>query len=322
MTQGLYPLLLEPQFESASWAGAQLKAFYASSKRTDVPDRTAISYLVANSNSRQSVISNGHDAGRTLNELVADNARDVVGSRGAGSGTFPFTVRVLDVGSRQPLMVHPAGSRMSTADSKFWYLLSRTPEGGEVCVGIKHRATHVQVLRQLRSKSFKKLLQVFPAREGDSFFIPPGVVHYLGAGNLTLELQKGDGEPRVVSRWDDVEPDRDEQARAVDGILFEHRLPGRIASEAGRVMHTRKVPLVHNCPEFVVDEIRLKDYTSDRTAGDTFHLMLPVRGAIEISSPAGDATVPTGWACLVPAAMGRYRVVASGKEADFLKVAM
>jgi mannose-6-phosphate isomerase len=104
-------------------------------------------------------------------------------------------VKLLDAGQRLPVHAHPDGvfarRHLSRAHGKAeaWYIL--TP--GVVHLGLTRTLSpadlHALVASQ-DSAALLALMHELPVATGDSVFVPPGVLHAIGAGILLAEVQE------------------------------------------------------------------------------------------------------------------------------------
>ncbi len=322
----LYPLLFKPIFEDTGRCPEKLSRFWQHPLPEDV--------IVAGTHARLLVdtedgvsgneVLNGPLAGTPVGEVMAQYAGDLVGTCGEGNERFPLSVRLFELDDRTPLQVQPADQRVPTAHSKFWYILDGGQPLSEVGVGIRARATRMQVTHHLDDEKLRDYVEVYPARTGDSFFIPPGAVHYLSGGTLALQIQHGTEPARVLSHWGRGEVDAGEQKKALDAVHFEKRQAWRIACDTARCSYTRKIPLMHACPELVVDEFRLKDALFEKTDGTSFHLFFCMRGSMSIEKDGEATCLSPGGICCVPAKFGDYAARPAEDEmtADVLRVSM
>jgi len=78
--------------------------------------------------------------------------------------------------------------------------------------------------------------------------------------------------------------------------------------------------LLHYCPRFTVDEIRLTDHLFDRTNGTTCHILVAARGVAEIQTEGRTEALPQGSVTCIPAALGDYRIYARDGMTHLLRV--
>ena len=307
-----YPLCFRPERQETPWGGSLLAAF----REGEPAAPGGVNWELVDGAGRSSVVLNGPLAGRTLGELTETFKVDLVGRRYQPGKPFPVYVRLLDVGAPMPLTVHADESfaRKHPAleiNTKFWYCLAARG-AGEIMVGIGARVTRQQLLPRMASTDRRHLLQTFAANAGDAYLVPAGRVHAISPETLVWEIGHHPCEPM------ELHP-HEADGLAMAAVHFEDRQVARVCREAAATVATRRIPLVHHCPYFVMDEIRLVDYLSDRTDGSSFHLFTVVSGRVELETEAGVLALPTGATCLVPAALGNYKWRAAGDPAIVLR---
>jgi mannose-6-phosphate isomerase len=133
------------------------------------------------------VVLEGPLAGRTLGDLAAAYADELLGTRGrwaAGSALdFPLLAKFIDANEYLSVQVHPhdddapAGRR---GKCEAWLILDATPDA-ELIVGIRGRVDPRRIQEQLLRRT---------VRSGDVFYTPPGTVHAIGGGILLYEIQQ------------------------------------------------------------------------------------------------------------------------------------
>jgi mannose-6-phosphate isomerase len=101
---------------------------------------------------------------------------------------FLFTTEKLSV------QVHPGDAYArqhhdSLGKTEMWYVLAAEP-GARIAAGFREPLTPEQVRAAAVSGEIEGLLQWFEARPGDTFFIPAGTVHAIGAGLALCEIQQ------------------------------------------------------------------------------------------------------------------------------------
>lgn len=101
---------------------------------------------------------------------------------------FLFTTEKLSV------QVHPGDAYArqhhgSPGKTEMWYVLAAEP-GARIAAGFREPLTPEQARAAAVSGELEGLLQWFEARPGDTFFIPAGTVHAIGAGLALCEIQQ------------------------------------------------------------------------------------------------------------------------------------
>src|SRR5689334_9064390 len=90
---------------------------------------------------------------------------------------FLFTTEPLSV------QVHPEGK------TEMWHILKAEP-GANIAAGFREPVTEERLRASALSGEIEQLLEWFEARPGDTFFIPAGTVHAIGAGLVLCEIQQ------------------------------------------------------------------------------------------------------------------------------------
>ena len=81
-----------------------------------------------------------------------------------------------------------------------WYILD-AEKSAEVYVGFKEHHSLGQIENSLKNGSIVEHLNLSIPKRGDSYFIPAGTVHALGAGNLVLEIQQNSDSTYRLYDW-------------------------------------------------------------------------------------------------------------------------
>ncbi len=90
---------------------------------------------------------------------------------------FLFTTEPLSV------QVHPEGK------TEMWHILAAEP-GAKIAAGFRDAITPERLRESALSGEIEQLLEWHEARPGDTFFIPAGTVHAIGAGLTLCEIQQ------------------------------------------------------------------------------------------------------------------------------------
>jgi mannose-6-phosphate isomerase len=165
---------------------------------------------------------------------------------------FLFTTEPLSV------QVHPEGK------TEMWHILAAEP-GAKIAAGFREPITAQRLRESAQSGEIEKLLEWHEARPGDTFFIPAGTVHAIGAGLTLCEIQQ----------WSDV-----------TYRLFDYGRPRELHLEEGaRVSHlgphaarqkAREGVLV-SCPFFTTERVRV-----DGSVSSNAGMIVLLEGSLEI----------------------------------------
>lgn len=111
-----------------------------------------------------------------------------------GVPNLPLLIKFLFTTEKLSVQVHPddAYARQhndSLGKTEMWYVLSAVP-GAQIAAGFREPITAQRLREASLSGEIENLLQWFDATPGDTFFIPAGTVHAIGAGLTLCEIQE------------------------------------------------------------------------------------------------------------------------------------
>jgi mannose-6-phosphate isomerase len=111
-----------------------------------------------------------------------------------GSGNLPLLVKFLFTSGKLSVQVHPddayaAKHENSLGKTEMWHVLAAEP-GARIAAGFREPISAERLRAAALSGEIEDLLAWHEARPGDTFFIPAGTVHAIGAGLVLCEIQQ------------------------------------------------------------------------------------------------------------------------------------
>ncbi|HEY1754283.1 MAG TPA: type I phosphomannose isomerase catalytic subunit [Bryobacteraceae bacterium] len=111
-----------------------------------------------------------------------------------GSGDLPLLVKFLFTSGKLSVQVHPddayaAQHHNSLGKTEMWHVLAAEP-GAQIAAGFREPVSADRLRAAALSGEIEELLAWHDARPGDTFFIPAGTVHAIGAGLTLCEIQQ------------------------------------------------------------------------------------------------------------------------------------
>jgi len=85
--------------------------------------------------------------------------------------------------------VHPPDSASGSGKTEMWHVLRAGPDG-RVALGFERPLGRDEVRAAALSGEIEGLLRWYAAQPGDTFFVPAGTVHAIGAGLALCEIQQ------------------------------------------------------------------------------------------------------------------------------------
>lgn len=187
------PLKFRPILKSAIWGGekiAPLKGIVTDQKQ--IGESWEISGVKGN----ESVVANGPDAGLTLTQMIEKYGADLVGERNVErfGTTFPLLIKIIDAAGDLSLQVHPDDElamkrHNSLGKTEMWYIVDTEPNA-VICAGLKEEITPDEYVAKVADNTLMDVVAHHKSKPGDTFFLPAGRIHSIGAGNLLVEVQE------------------------------------------------------------------------------------------------------------------------------------
>lgn len=189
---GFEPLVkLQPAFKDALWGGNKLRELYGKSCDYDVISE---SWELSAHPDGQSFIASGRHKGMKFDKYLDTVGREVLGWKCDPLQSFPLLVKFIDAKGDLSVQVHPDDDYALEQENQYgknelWYVVDAEPGAG-LYVGFNRDVTREEVARRVKDNTIMEVLNFFPTKPGDVFFIPAGTVHAIGAGNLICEIQQ------------------------------------------------------------------------------------------------------------------------------------
>ncbi len=314
----LYPLKFKPIYKERIWGGEKLSSLYG--KDFSPLKKVGESWEISSLEENVSVVSNGFLEGNDLNELLEIYMGDLVGEHvyEEFGNFFPLLIKFLDANEDLSIQVHPnddlAAERHNCyGKTEFWYVLEAEP-GAKLVHGFSKPIDKETYQKHVQNNTLYEIIKEHSVKKGDVFFIPAGIIHGLGKGNLILEIQQtSDITYRIFdyNRADDKGNKRELHTEdALDAIDFEQ------FDENSRITFENKKntlnQLIH-CDFFDTNYIRFDEIvTRDYYKLDSFVVYVCTSGQCEIHYEDGVETLKKGETMLIPAELNEIKLVPHG----------
>lgn len=249
-------LQFEPVYQERVWGGRALEAF--AGRKLPAGRPIGESWEVVDRPEAQSVARGGRWTGRTLREMLAEHAAEIMGPRWPAGRAFPILVKWLDCRERLSLQVHPpaevAPELGGEPKTEHWFVAAAAA-GAALIVGLKPGVTRDRFEQAIAEQTVEACLRRLPVTAGDSILVRSGTVHAIDAGNLILEIQQNSDTTYRVYDWGrvglDGQPRRLQARESLASIVFEGAEEPRLVRAAdepavladGAEFRLRRVPL-------------------------------------------------------------------------------
>lgn len=314
----LYPIRFIPVLKETLWGGSALRDRFGKEARPD----TAVgeSWEINGMSGESSVAANGFLKGNSLEEIIEVYMGDLVGDAVYEKfGTeFPLLIKFIDARATLSIQVHP-DDKLSTerhhawGKTEMWYIIDNKPDA-IIYTGFRRKITKEEYLHFLEGKNLESIINATPVRPGDSFFIPAGMVHAIGAGVLLTEIQQTSDVTYRIYDWDRVDasgkPREMHTVLALDAINFDFDQTGLVRAEpevnrpvelaSCRYFHTS---LMH------IDRPVIKDYSLT----DSFIIYICTRSMVVIECLGHHEEIKEGETILIPASADSVALIPRGR---------
>lgn len=182
---------LTPTYKDFIWGGTKLRDRYGMDCDYDV---IAESWMLSAHPAGQSIIASGRHKGKNFSDYLTTIGKDALGWKSRSLQNFPILVKFIDARENLSIQVHPDDDYALVHDNEYgknelWYVIDSDPGAG-LYVGFNRDMNREEVLQRVENHSIMDVLNFYPTKPGDVFYIPAGTVHAIGAGNLICEIQQ------------------------------------------------------------------------------------------------------------------------------------
>ena len=300
------PLLFEPILMPRVWGGRRLAERFG--RRLPPDARVGESWELVSLPEAESRVRGGPLAGRTLADCLATFGTDLVGGAPLAEGRFPLLIKLLDARENLSIQVHPRPPREGAwapgVKHEAWYVIE-AERGAEAFIGLRPGVSSEEAARAAGTPRLVDLLQRWPARPGDCFYLPSGTPHALGSGLLVAEIESPSDVTYRMYDWDrtdDAGRSRQlhlEQAAANvrDDVRPEDILQSR-SHVAGVLTTTTRLV---RCESFMIDRLRVMEGFAGIVPHAEMVIWMVLAGRARVERGADALDVVPGDTLLLPA---------------------
>lgn len=226
-------------------------------------------------------------------------AQDPGGRKKLGEAWFtadpplPILVKFLFTSANLSVQVHPDGE-WGVGKTEMWHILRAEPDA-KIALGFERPVAAEEVRAAALSGEIERMLRWVPVRSGETYFIPAGTVHAIGAGLTICEIQQNsDITYRLYDYGRPRELHLDQGLAATDLINWRH--PGACAEAHGQDGWR----LLVSCRRFATEAIELHGPFRYQPDPGRFELLICLDGAGALESEP----IAAGETWLIPAGCG------------------
>lgn len=182
---------LAPAFKDYLWGGTKIRDVYGMACDYET---IAEAWLLSAHYAGQSIIAGGKHKGMRFGEYLSVVGKEALGWKCAPLQNFPLLIKLIDANANLSVQVHPNDDYALVHENEFgknemWYIINAEPDAG-LYLGFNRNVSRGEVQRRITDGTILEVLNFYPTKQGDVFFIPAGTVHAIGTGNLICEIQQ------------------------------------------------------------------------------------------------------------------------------------
>jgi len=300
----IYPIKFNPILKEKIWGGNKLNSVL---RKESLKNNIGESWEISDVKENISVVSNRGYQGLNLKELIEQHKADLLGTKNFEKYgyNFPLLIKFLDAKTDLSVQVHPDDKmakkhHKSYGKTEMWYIMDND-ENANIVLGLKDKKTNPNILHHINSENVEVVFNREQVKKGDTYFIPAGKIHAIGAGVLAAEIQQTSDITYRVYDWD-----------RIDNIGQKRELHTNLAEKATKhfdfngkadytIQSNKSVKLVE-CEYFTTNILDISNHQAkDYSNLDSFVIFMCVEGEVDVTAGLQTETLKMGETVLIPA---------------------
>lgn len=302
----LYPLKFEPILKPIIWGGSDICKF---KNITPQQDGIGESWEISGVEENISIVKDGDLKGKNLQDLISQFKSELIGKHNYERfGTkFPLLIKFIDAKDNLSIQVHPDDvlgmkRHQSYGKTEMWYVIDAAPNAF-LYSGFEKKLNPEQYVKSIEDNTFVDYLAKHEVKKGDSFFLPAGRVHAIGAGTFIAEIQQTSNITYRI--YDYNRTDANGNTRELHTDLAKDAIDFQIHNNYKiNYTHNQNQPVqLESCDYFTTNLLELdKPLTVNHSNKDSFIIYICMDGNCTITDSSKNSTTLTkGETLLIPA---------------------
>tara|TARA_R110000868_G_scaffold28686_9_gene107335 strand:+ start:66 stop:1040 length:975 start_codon:yes stop_codon:yes gene_type:complete len=318
-----YPITFFPILKERIWGGDKLiTIFNKESDKSNIGE----SWELSDVDGDVSVVASGPLQGKSLKELINEYKGALIGEKvyKAFGNNFPILIKYIDAKTPLSIQVHPSNELARTRHNSFgknemWYIM-QADEDAELIIGFNQNIDKATYLSKLEEGKVLEILNSEKIVQGDTFYIPTGRVHAIGAGVMLAEIQQTSDITYRIYDYNrvDITTGKERELHtelAVDAIDYKRYDSYKTSY---KLKKNESSELVYS-PYFKTNIIQLEgQITKNYSDLDSFVIYMCVEGHVDVICNKKPFPLKAGQTMLLPASINQIEL--KSENAKILEV--
>ena len=305
------PFVLKPVAKDYLWGGTRLKTEF--NKQTEL-EIVAETWECSVHPDGMSIISEGDYAGKTLKDVL-DMHPEYLGCKYSSKKELPIMIKFIDAAKDLSVQVHPNDDyarkyENQNGKTEMWYILD-AKEGAKLIYGFNEGVSKDVFTNAVKDGRIMECLNQVSIKKGETYLIPAGTVHAIGAGTLIAEIQENSNVTYRLYDYDRVDKNGNKRElhleKAMDVMSFEK--PNN--NNEGKVIKETESYILNelcSCEYFTVKKINISKNCDLFINEDSFQVLLCVEGNAKLKCNDDILDFTKGQCVFLPAGVGNCSV--------------
>ena len=298
-----YPLTFTPILKDRIWGGTKLKSYLY---KSIVSETTGESWEISTVPGDISVVTSGVFEGKNINEIIDLHPTEILGKSVIArfGKQFPLLFKFIDAKEDLSIQLHPNDELAKQRHNSFgktemWYVM-QADEASRLVVGFKNDSNQQEYLEKLADKKLVSLLEEYPVKKGDVFYLETGTIHAIGAGVVVAEIQQTSDVTYRIYDWDRVDANGNGRELHTE-LALEAINYNTTNSKIEYSEEPNQSTKVVDCPYFKTNIIALQDRFIWKKSKDAFTVFMCTNGQFELILNGEIMRYQMGDTILIPA---------------------
>ena len=299
-------LKLSPSCKDYLWGGSRLKEEYGKEYDGNILAET---WELSCHPDGPSYIANGEYAGKTLQQYIDAEGKEVLGDHCRRFRDFPILTKFIDAKDNLSIQVHPDNRYALKNEGQYgktemWYVMDAGKDAF-LYYGFKKEITKEEFEKRIKEDTLLDVLNAVPVQKGDVLFIESGTIHAIGKDILIAEIQQNSNVTYRVYDYGRIGKDgRKRDLHIEKALAVTNRVP--------IMKNNSSYPHIADCDYFTVDKLNLDGKVMKKMEGnvseESFASVLILDGKGTISDAKEVLDFKKGDSFFLSAGEGNYKI--------------